>query len=117
MPGEVKSPAAFPLIGRKTVLQAISLAGGFNEEYANKSTIRIVRTNGKNGQPELISANVASMLAGRTPATLLEPGDVVYVHPTGLATWSRNLTQVLGPIADTLSVIGNTATTALAIAR
>lgn len=40
--GEVKKPGSFPLFGRLTVFEAITLAGGFTE-VANPSKIKIIR--------------------------------------------------------------------------
>ena len=40
--GEVKSPGAFPLYGRMTVFEAITLAGGFTE-VANPSKVKVIR--------------------------------------------------------------------------
>ncbi len=45
--GEVKNPGAFPLYGKMTVFEAITLAGGFTE-VANRSKVKVIReTNGK----------------------------------------------------------------------
>lgn len=40
--GEVKSPGSFPIYGRMTVFQAVTLAGGFTE-VANQSKIKVIR--------------------------------------------------------------------------
>jgi polysaccharide export outer membrane protein len=40
--GEVKNPSAFPLTGKMTVFEAITLAGGFTE-VANKSAVKVIR--------------------------------------------------------------------------
>jgi polysaccharide export outer membrane protein len=40
--GEVKNPGSFPLYGKMTVFEAITLAGGFTE-VANKNNVKIVR--------------------------------------------------------------------------
>jgi len=40
--GEVKNPGSFPLYGRMTVFEAITLAGGFLEG-ANKSRVKVIR--------------------------------------------------------------------------
>ena len=40
--GEVRKPGSFPLVGRVTVLEALSNAGGF-QEFANPKKIRILR--------------------------------------------------------------------------
>lgn len=40
--GEVKSPGSFPLFGRMTVFEAITLAGGFTD-VANRTNVKVVR--------------------------------------------------------------------------
>ncbi len=112
--GEVKAPAAITLNGPTTLTQALSQAGGFNQEFADQGRVRIVRT-GPDGRPTLITANVAAMLTGRTPIVQVMPGDVVYVPPTGLASWSRGLTQALGPIASIIGTAGGVVTSYAAI--
>lgn len=112
--GEVKEPAAIALNGPTTLIQALAQAGGFNQDVANQKAVRIVRT-GADGRPSLITANVAAMLTGRTPIVQVMPGDVVYVPPTGLADWSRGLTQALGPVTSILGTAGSIVTSYAAI--
>ena len=40
--GEVKNPGAFPLYGKMTVFEAVTLAGGFTE-VANRTKVKIIR--------------------------------------------------------------------------
>lgn len=42
--GEVKNPGSFPLYGKMTVFEAITLAGGFTE-VANPSKVKVIRQN------------------------------------------------------------------------
>ncbi len=46
--GEVKNPGSFPLYGRMTAFEAITLAGGFTE-VANPSRVKVIRRE-KDGQ-------------------------------------------------------------------
>lgn len=110
--GEVTKPAAIALGGRTTVMQAISQAGGFTPGVADMSTIRIVRK-GNGPRPRVITHNAESVLNGRGGQMNLMPGDVVYVHPTGLANWSRRLTALLGPIGN---VVGSASGVVAAVA-
>jgi polysaccharide biosynthesis/export protein len=112
--GEVKQPAAITLNGPTTITQALSQAGGFQQEFADQNRVRIVRT-GPDGRPSLITANVAAMLTGTQPIVQVMPGDVVYVPPTGLASWSRGLTQALGPISNIIGTAGGVVTSYAAI--
>ncbi len=40
--GEVENPGSFPIFGRMTVFEAITIAGGFTD-VANKSKVKVVR--------------------------------------------------------------------------
>ncbi len=42
--GEIKNPGSFPLYGKMTVFEAITLAGGFTE-VANPSKVKVIRQN------------------------------------------------------------------------
>ena len=44
--GEVRTPNRFAYVGRTTVTQAISIAGGFTD-FAKKSDLRLIRANGR----------------------------------------------------------------------
>lgn len=112
--GEVKDPAAIALVGPTSLLQVIAQAGGFEQETANQKSVRIVRM-GPDGRPSLITANVAMMLAGRQPPPDILPGDVIYVAPTGLADWSRGMTQALGPLSNVIGTAGSIITSMAAI--
>ncbi len=112
--GEVKSPSAHQIIGPTTLLQGIALAGGFDQEVADKATVRIVRTM-RNGRSRVFTVNTDRIMRGNARRVMLEPGDIVYVHPTGLADWSRRFTQLLSPIGDLLGTAASAAAIAVAI--
>jgi polysaccharide export outer membrane protein len=112
--GEVKEPSAIALNGPTTLTQALAQAGGFEQEFADQQRIRIIRT-GPDGRPSLITANVSAMLTGTQPIVQVMPGDVVYVPPTGLASWSRGLEQALGPATGIISAAGSVVTSWAAI--
>lgn len=112
--GEVREPAAIALNGPTTLTQALAQAGGFEQEFADQQRVRIIRT-GPDGRPSLITANVSAMLTGNQPIVQVMPGDVVYVPPTGLASWSRGLNQALGPITGLITATGSVVTSAAAI--
>ena len=106
--GEVKTPKAVPIYGPMTLMQGISEAGGFNEEFANKKTIRIVRQV-RGGPSRIISVNAESVLYGRRQDLAMRAGDIVFVHPTGLTNWSRKFSQALDPVAGLLGAAGDAA--------
>ena len=53
--GEVKKPGSFPLFGKMTVFEAITLAGGFTE-VANPSKVKIIRQ--ENGREVTLEVDI-----------------------------------------------------------
>lgn len=81
--GEVKNPGTFPLKSYATVLQGISLAGGFTE-FASKNAIQVVRhTIDENGNSKeiRIPVNYDSLLSeeGAQYNFTLRSGDTIVV--------------------------------------
>jgi polysaccharide export outer membrane protein len=76
--GQVANPGAFPLIGPRTVMQLIALAGGLTE-YADKKNITITRVEG--GKPVSLKFNYNDVAKGKNLAQniVLKPGDTVVV--------------------------------------
>jgi protein involved in polysaccharide export with SLBB domain len=74
--GEVQKPGTFPFEDGMSVVQAITLAGGFNRNAAPNSTSVTRRVN---GQEVKVKVNVQDIALGKTPNVTLEPGDIVYV--------------------------------------
>jgi polysaccharide biosynthesis/export protein len=74
--GEVANPGAYPLRGRVSILQAITLAGGFTD-FARRDGIVVIRP-GSDGNPftvryrDLVNPGKAAIL-------FLRPGDTVLV--------------------------------------
>lgn len=112
--GEVKSPTVLPLHGPTTVLQAIAMAGGFNEEVASKGTVRIVRPT-PTGCPQVFSIDTCSVMMGTRTSAELAAGDIIYVHPTGIACWSRGLQQAFAPVGALLGPLGSAAASFVAL--
>lgn len=82
--GEVKLPGTYLLKAKTTILQAISLAGGFTQ-FASKNKIVLVRRNNNDdGGPEekRVSINFSDLVYGdeKTDKNLvLKPGDTIFV--------------------------------------
>lgn len=76
--GKVNNPSSFMLEKPITVLQALSLAGGF-QEYANESDIKIVRTYGD--EYVYLDFNYKDVIKGKNTRQniFLNSGDVVVV--------------------------------------
>jgi polysaccharide export outer membrane protein len=76
--GEVRNPGPYPLVGPRTVLQLIALAGGLNE-YAKKNDIRVIRT--EDGRQRSFPFHYEHVASGRALGQNLQllPGDTVVV--------------------------------------
>ena len=76
--GQVANPGTFPLIGPRTVMQVISLAGGLSE-YADKKNITVIRLEA--GKQQVFKFNYADVAKGKNLAQniVLKPGDTVVV--------------------------------------
>jgi protein involved in polysaccharide export with SLBB domain len=74
--GEVQKPGTFPYDGEMTIIQAITLAGGFTKLAAKNSTnvTRLVE-----GQERKIRVPVEDIGVGREKNFLLQPGDIVFI--------------------------------------
>jgi protein involved in polysaccharide export with SLBB domain len=74
--GEVQKPGTFAFEDGMSVVQALTLAGGFTKQAAQNSTsvTRLV-----NGQEVKMKINVQDIALGKAANFTLEPGDIVYV--------------------------------------
>jgi len=92
--GEVRRPGVFPMGSDPLrLVDAISMAGGLNPVTAKKGNILLVR--GGYADPVVYRLDLADVMNVAGGETFLEPGDRVYATPTGLATWSRTMLQLL----------------------
>lgn len=105
--GAVGKPGAIQFqSGRLTLLQALSVAGLDLNSYADArlSDIHLIRPRGRSAAFFVINAN--AIIDGEAPPFDLEPGDIIYVPPTGLATWAsvlKNLTPSLQVVSSALN--------------
>lgn len=72
--GEVNRPGAYPLVSPVTVLEALTLAGGFRD-FANKKNITILRGN------QRLKFNYNDVIRGKNPGQniTLQHGDYIIV--------------------------------------
>lgn len=78
--GEVSKPGnySFPAGTNKlTLLQAVSLAGGFSD-IANIKKVKIMRKN-EDGKTKKIKANINDIIEGNKPDVELRPDDIIHV--------------------------------------
>lgn len=106
--GEVRRQGAFPIPNDGlTVLDALGMAGGYQQVSANMEGLYLMRR-AEQGTT-IYKLSLAQLLEG--PEVSLTPGDRIYLSPSGLAVWQRTWTQML----PFFSAGGNTASAALAI--
>jgi polysaccharide export outer membrane protein len=76
--GKVNTPGPLIIIGPITVLQAISMAGGF-DKFADEGGIKLIRTKA-DGQ-EILSVNYKDIISGKNMSTniQLKAGDTIVV--------------------------------------
>jgi polysaccharide export outer membrane protein len=74
--GEVQKPGTFPYEEDMSIIQAITMAGGFTK-VASKNDIAVTRTVG--GRETKIRVPVADIGTGREKNFQLQPGDIVFV--------------------------------------
>src|SRR6266851_5164578 len=74
--GEVQKPGTFAYDDNMSIIQAITIAGGFTKTAAknNASVTRLVA-----GQEKKIRVAVEDIGVGREPNFLLKPGDIIFV--------------------------------------
>lgn len=74
--GEVNKPGTFPYEDKMSVVQAITLAGGFTKQAA-KNSVLVTRT--IEDREHRIRVGVDDIGMGRRPNFRLLPGDIIYV--------------------------------------
>ncbi|WP_237392706.1 polysaccharide export protein [Steroidobacter denitrificans] len=94
--GEVWNPQAAPMIrGRMSLAEALSVAGGVNQNTADSGQVYVIR------RDETSSARVFHLNADSADALLLadafelKPHDIVFVGTASITRWNRVISQIL----------------------
>jgi protein involved in polysaccharide export with SLBB domain len=74
--GEVQKPGTFPYQDGMSIIQAVTLAGGFTRTASQNSTSVTRRVD---AQEVKVRVTVQDIALGKAPNFMLEPGDIVYV--------------------------------------
>ena len=74
--GQVRTPGVVRLRSETTILQLISMVGGFTE-WANEKKILVVRKEG--GQEKRLTVNYKRIVSGKDPNFIMKSGDTVIV--------------------------------------
>lgn len=95
--GEVSKPGVYAVTGSKTILEAISLAGGFTKNSVASSVI-LIRGGFENPQAQRLDLSKA--LAGRPRLNVaLLREDIVFVPKKFIANVNYFLEQLIGPLS------------------
>lgn len=93
--GNVQKPGPVPLLkGKLTLLDAITLAGGFDRTGSKLREVRIIRSLSPT-TGELIVLDLQRMLDGQALPYPLAAGDVVYLPSSKLGKWNDTLREIL----------------------
>ena len=87
--GGVQGPGSFPLKGKTTLTQAISLAKGMSYE-AVSSDVKIYRDNGK-PEREVITLSYDSILDSKEPDYEIKDKDIIIVGKSGFKAFIKGL--------------------------
>lgn len=105
--GSVGKPGAVPFqAGSLSLLQALSVADMDLTNYSASKLgqIHIIRSNGNTAH--FIIVDAAKIVKGEAMPFQLEPGDIVFVPPNGLASWNQVMNLLL-PSLNTVNSILN----------
>ncbi len=97
--GEVGSPGVYMVTGKSTLLEAISLAGGFTTHSVASSVI-VIRGGFKNPKGMRINLGRALLKADTSKNIALKPEDIIYVPKKFIANVNYFVSQMIGPIAQ-----------------
>lgn len=77
--GDVMKPGSYQLRQNTTLLQAVALAGGFNEFASENNIVLIRQTNDGKGGVEKQDIRFDDLVYSDTSSILLKPGDTIFV--------------------------------------
>jgi len=101
--GEVNTQGAYPIPPKgMTLLEAVGVAKGPQQFYANMESIFLVRN--VETQPKIYRLTLAEMMTH--PDVSIRPGDRFFVSSTALADWYRTLTQLMPLFLPPLYIYG-----------
>lgn len=104
-PGAV-APARYPYTGRDSVLTALAEAGFRETAWPRQVRLsRPPRNEGEQPATAVIDFSRIFQYGDLSQNYLIEEGDIIEVPETGLATFNRNLTQILGPVTGASTVV------------
>lgn len=102
--GEVQRPDVIDLVGRTTVLQAISQVSGF-KDTARKDEIVLIRKK-EDGSAQVFQLNIEGVIAGTDTSqdVVLRPLDIVYVPKSPIANVNQWVEQYISKVVPSFVV-------------
>ena len=104
--GAVGKPGAVPFeSGELSLLQALSVAGLDLPNYtqARLSQVRIIRAHGRSAEFMIVDAQ--KILNGEATSFTLEPGDIVFVPPSPVASWNQALSLIIPSLSGIAAIL------------
>jgi len=99
--GEVDQPGVQYLYNEKTtILDAISLAGGFTE-FGNRNKVKVIRQSGKGRQTVYLNLSRNDFMV--TEYYYVQPSDVIYIEPIKAKSWDVS-SRPLGVVFSAISL-------------
>jgi polysaccharide export outer membrane protein len=89
--GAVKKGGAFPVIGPMTLMQAVAVAGGADEQTANMHRVAVFRT--IDGQRQAAAFDLVSIQHGQMPDPPVYAGDIIIVDGSGIKAAQKKFFQ------------------------
>jgi len=91
--GEVRRPGIFQMPGPISAIEAISLANGFTQD-AKEKTVLLIRGDIKNPELKTLDLNATLKKGDVTQNINIQPGDIIYVPTTTIASADRYFKQI-----------------------
>ncbi len=101
--GQVRNPGVYQLTGKKTVLEAVSLAGGFTE-HAVVSSVMLIEGGFEKPEPKRLNLTKALKYADVSDNVVLGTDDMIYVPRKFIKDVNYFLQQFLDPVSRGLFI-------------
>lgn len=101
--GESNAPVIVELTEGMTLLQMLSLSGGFNTSTAKINSVVLLRE-GENETTDIYKVNLRSILKAKEPDMVLHPGDVVYLPTKTLVRLQEFVDRSVGSLSQILGL-------------
>jgi len=102
--GSVVRPGAMPLRSNLTLLNAISMAGGFGPE-ASRKNVRLIRHDPNSSTRTETVLNVEDIEKRRAEDILLQPNDVVTVQSSAVKNLKKSFMQIIPATVSALPLV------------